>query len=65
MPRRARPTCRHCRRRPVGSPSGLCAACFARPEIRLLYQRGPAARPAALPPPRRHRPQKHPAPRGR
>jgi hypothetical protein len=65
MPHRAGPPCRHCKRRRAGSPGGLCAACFARPEIRLLYERGPAARPARAQPPRRYQPQKHPLPRRR
>jgi hypothetical protein len=65
MSRRAEPPCLHCKRRPAGSPNGLCATCFARPEIRLLYERGPAARPGAAPAPRRYRPQKHPLPRRR
>jgi hypothetical protein len=60
MPRRAAPPCRYCKRRPADSPGGLCAACFARPEIRLLYQRGGGARPAPPATPRRYRPQKNP-----
>jgi hypothetical protein len=59
MPYRAAP-CRYCKRRPVGSPAGLCAACFARPEVRLLYQRGRAAHPSPAPAPRPYRPQKQP-----
>ena len=60
MPHRAAPPCRHCKRRPCASPGGLCAECFARPEIRLRYQRGRAARPAPRPAPRPYRPQKQP-----
>ena len=33
------PLCLHCERRPRATPLGLCAACDAVPNVRVLYAR--------------------------